>query len=279
MMSGGICLRTTQTAPQPRPATYRPRPAIGWKQALGSVCLLALAALCAPAAAQSTSTIYRCTDAAGQLTIQSMPCAKGSAQETREVVIPAPPPPPPQALPDAMPPPAAGDEAIHDTGAARPLMFGCRGRDGSLQVQATPCDELAPGTTTAASRTNEPRSRAERLADATFLPLPPPVSQCVGRDGARYLSETTEATASRCVLLQVTGLDGNPRTGAGMACEVVSDTCTRLAENALCEAWQQRLQEAERRQIPGSGAQDQPDDRARLQRIIAGSRCAAAQKP
>ena len=45
--------------------------------------------------------------------------------------------------------------------------------------------------------------------------------------------------------LQATGLDGNPDTGAGTACEMVRDACERIPDDRLCEAWQQRLRDAD----------------------------------
>ena len=51
----------------------------------------------------------------------------------------------------------------------------------------------------------------------------------------------------RCLPLRTVGLDGNPATGAGQACEVVRDTCARVADGAACEAWRRHAREAESR--------------------------------
>jgi hypothetical protein len=62
---------------------------------------LALAGLClagpvVQAAADDAVTVYRCTSAAGHLTLRDTPCAKGEKQEARSMARPkdAPPPPP-----------------------------------------------------------------------------------------------------------------------------------------------------------------------------------------
>ena len=41
------------------------------------------------------------------------------------------------------------------------------------------------------------------------------------------------------------GLDGNPQSGAGQACEVVRDTCARVPDGGLCDAWKKRRDETE----------------------------------
>ena len=61
-----------------------------------------------------------------------------------------------------------------------------------------------------------------------------------------YLSEEQEVPP-RCLALRTVGLDGNPATGAGQACEVVRDTCARVADGAACEAWRRYAREAESR--------------------------------
>lgn len=52
-----------------------------------------------------TVTIYRCTDAAGKLSLQDAPCAKGQAQQVREMQRPLDAPPPPRAPPRPAPAP------------------------------------------------------------------------------------------------------------------------------------------------------------------------------
>ena len=82
-----------------------------------------------------------------------------------------------------------------------------------------------------------------RAADAPRLP-PPVLFQCTTYDNDSYLSEEQEQPP-RCLRLRTVGLDGNPAAGAGQACEVVRDTCARVADGALCDAWKKRRDETE----------------------------------
>lgn len=82
-----------------------------------------------------------------------------------------------------------------------------------------------------------------RAADAPRLP-PPVLFQCTTYDKDTYVTEESEP-ASRCVSLRTTGLDGNPQAGAGQACEVVRDTCARVPDGGLCDAWKKRRDETE----------------------------------
>jgi len=71
--------------------------------------LIALAGASAAVAAQDDVTIYRCTDAGGKLALQDKPCAKGQAQQTRQMQKLKDPPPkaaPPTAAFTAAPTPA-----------------------------------------------------------------------------------------------------------------------------------------------------------------------------
>lgn len=181
---------------------------------------------------------YRCTDAGGALTVQNMPCPKGM-QQTRKVMqaVDTPPVQPPTAV-SALP-----------------------------QLMAAPAPPPA--------------------ADASPAPLPavlparqpvplPPLFQCRNREGDTYLSETSEPP-SRCIAMRVTGLDGNPGTGAGDACEVVRDTCTPVAPALLCETWRQRVKqiESEWRFASSTRAGTLRLDYQRLQSLLNDSDCAA----
>ena len=75
--------------------------------------------------------------------------------------------------------------------------------------------------------------------------------------------------------MQTTGLGGSAEGGAGAACQMVDDSCQRVADGALCESWQQRLRELESALRFG-----QVDDRAaaqadveRIGRIVRESTC------
>jgi hypothetical protein len=104
----------------------------------GRLVLAAAIALCAvPAPAPAAGvTIYRCTDAKGQLTLRDTPCRKGERQETRAMVRPkdAPRRPAPE-------PPRAAQEAVAPTRVVvvsppRP-MYECVTPDGERYTSET----------------------------------------------------------------------------------------------------------------------------------------------
>ena len=167
--------------------------------------LLALL-LCAPLAAADEVVFYRCTDATGALTMQNMPCPKGDRQE-KKVMQGV------NAMPMATP-----------ASTPRPLTA-----------------PTAPNNVAATPETTTPAPPQALVPEADRLP-PPVLFQCTTHDKDSYISEDPEP-APRCVLLRTTGLDGNPQSGAGEACEVVRDQCARVPDGALCDAWKKRLGE------------------------------------
>lgn len=77
--------------------------------------LPALLLLFLPLQAGSQSvTVYRCTDAAGQVTLQNSPCGKGQQQQARRMDVPAAP------LPSPLPEPVAPAPASAPAAAAAP---------------------------------------------------------------------------------------------------------------------------------------------------------------
>ncbi|WP_255470175.1 DUF4124 domain-containing protein [Pseudoxanthomonas sp. z9] len=192
--------------------------------------------LATPAAHADEVVIYRCTDAAGALTVQNMPCPKGSRQQVKRMPALATVPMAPAASTPAVAPPAAPAIAPEPAAAAAP-------------AEATPA------------------------ATAAHLP-PPNLFRCTTRDGGGYLTEDSEP-ASRCEPLQTTGLDGNPQGGAGQACEVVRDTCARVPDEGLCEAWKKRRDEAEVawRFTRTETSEKNKAEFERVQRILAESTC------
>lgn len=181
---------------------------------------------------------YRCTDAAGALTLQNMPCPKGSTQEKK---IMQPVNTVPMGVASTAPAAAIADRIL----------------------SADPTADAA-----AAASSNAPRS------DTSLLP-PPHLFQCTTHDRDTYITESSESQ-SRCVAMRTVGLDGNPNTGAGQACEVVRDTCARVADADLCAAWKKRLGETEvawRFARPDNAAANQADH-LRVQRILDETSCA-----
>jgi hypothetical protein len=153
--------------------------------------------------------IYRCTDAAGRVTIQNdVPCPKGSREHRETVETPAPVPayvPPDLGVPDqGMPAVAAPEHAQDPAGPAT---------RGAGDAPAAP-----PGP-------------------------PPALYACRTWDQVDYLTE--DATPhTQCAPLQVVGIDGAARSDAS-ACEKVVDQCEPVPSEQLCAAWRRRVSEAE----------------------------------
>ena len=181
--------------------------------------LLALS-LCALNASADEVVFYRCTDASGALTLQNMPCPKGDRQEKKVM---------------------QGVSTVPMGSAATP-------------ARVLPAKPAAASTSVAAPATPPPRRASEIIpAEPTDPPAsipaearlsPPVLFQCITYDKDSYITEDEEPK-SRCVTMQTVGLDGNPQTGAGEACEMMRDQCARVADGALCDAWKKRVGETE----------------------------------
>lgn len=181
-----------------------------WKAALAAV---VAAGGTIAAVAQTQVVIYRCTDAAGALTVQNdTPCPSGSRQE-RSVIDPPPP------MPAYVPEPVA----------IVPVPTAIVAADA----------DAAPG-----AEPDRPQDAApSRVPAAERLP-PPPLFQCNTWDNDSYLSEEP-APKPRCVRLLTTGLGGDPSQGAGQACEMKYDQCQRIPDGAACDGWTRRQREIE----------------------------------
>lgn len=203
--------------------------------------LLAAGLLALPSAAQET-VFYKCTDAAGKVSVQNgTPCAPGMKQEIRRIgevrTMPVPqrrdvPPPPP-------PTPQYGEFVLVS----------------GPQMRRQAADPAA----------------ADR-------PPPPPLYQCKTWDGDQYVGEEAQPPP-RCAPLQVIGIDGSPARGIGSACEMKDDSCTVVPEDQVCAAWLRRLDEADFRRAHAA-AEDRAEREAahrRLHGLIAPTRCATAE--
>jgi len=113
-----------------------------------------------------------------------------------------------------------------------------------------------------------------KAAEKIEKPAPPPLYACRRRDQTQYLAETLTDT-EYCLPMQVVGLDGNPATGAGQACEVIRDNCEPVPDVDLCDAWRRQLGEAEDhfRFATAEHADERQREYARIRDLVAGSRC------
>lgn len=171
--------------------------------------MIALLLALSPFAAREAraTTIYKCTDAKGTVTMQNdKPCASGEKQEVRTIgELPTAPAPAPRAVEVKEPvgPPAGA----------------------SFELARGPVADALP-----ASQVPAPERKP-----------PPPLFECKTWEAETYLSET-ETPEERCAFMNTVGLNGG--AGAGEACEIKRDTCTVLTDKALCTAWQRRIDEA-----------------------------------
>jgi hypothetical protein len=211
--------------------------------------VLPLLLLFASSADADEVVFYRCTDASGALTMQNMPCPKGHKQEKKVM----------QSV------------STVPMGGARPAPPRTPPAAPSLPV-SSPAAPIVPSAPKPAEAVPVADGSAETAAEKR---LPPPVLfQCTTYDKDTYITESEEPQ-SRCVSLRTVGLDGNPQTGAGEACEMMRDQCARVADGALCEAWKKRMGETEvawRFARPGNEAKNKAEFE-RTQKIWRESAC------
>lgn len=198
-------------------------------------CALIAVALCAPALAQNDMVIYRCVDAKGAVTLQNdVPCPKESQQTVRKLDALQPLPILPATAAPTLQTPAAP--------AARPAV-------------------AVPDATPAAP------------APVLVRQPPPPVFQCRSWDERDYLSDIGEPPPT-CTPVRSVGIDGSTILAAGQTCEMRQDTCTPVADDALCATWKKRMDEAEFRwKFSGSGNDERKAEFERIARVYRGSTC------
>ncbi|HAU81092.1 MAG TPA: hypothetical protein DCW96_10585 [Stenotrophomonas sp.] len=209
-------------------------------------CLLLLLLVSLPAAADE-AVFFRCTDAGGQLTIQSVACPAGSEQRIQRISAPV-----------------RGPAAVENAPAAPTP-------DYRMPPLPQDGDEDSGLLDSAALR---PAAAAEEPDDGPPKPPLPEIYQCVSADGGRYLHER-EPAPSRCESLALTGLGGSHAPSNAASCEVVRDACEPVAEQQRCSSWQQRLRDArgrERFAAPENQAAATAE-RTRLEAVLAESDC------
>ncbi len=205
---------------------------------------LVLLACASIAPAQDATTIYRCTGASGEVTIQNgTPCPAGSRQEIRRI----------EALPTRPAPPPAAPAVVEQPAWTPPPL-------SDFEQVAGPQDEPIAGP----PRPDLPRPA--RIADDVRLP-PPPIYQCETWDNDSYVSEDP-APRPRCVRLDTSGV--------GQACENRYDTCARIGQKAECAGWKRRQREIESSWRHARAAEKPAlqEEFARVTRILTDSTCA-----
>lgn len=165
-------------------------------------------------------TVYECTEPDGIITVRTgLPCPEGQPQRIRVV--------------DAPPPLTLQPAYVMER---------------RLQPQGLPVLRSAPSGS----------DDDEGIAGTPEPEPPPPLFQCVRYDGHRYLHDN-DAPPAHCRPLQTVGIGGVPGIGAGQACERVYDECEPVPDEALCQAWDTRVREAEFRwKFAGSGSEAAP---------------------
>lgn len=231
-------------------------------------------AVAPPAPSGPATTLYRCTDAAGALTVQNSPCPAGSDSQKMAVQgVPSMPLPgnapatatPAQAVEqprsDALGLPAPDQaQTIQSIGGMTLIEDPTLHRDDAADAPAGPTGNPAPGGS----------------GDKVTGTAPPILFQCTTYDNGTYLSEEA-APQSRCAPLKTVGLDGNAFNGSGKACQVIYDVCARVPDQGLCSAWKKRLGETEvaaRYARPENEARNRAEYQ-RVLRIVTEAGCAA----
>jgi hypothetical protein len=204
--------------------------------AFAVACALSLSAI-AFVPVRAEVVIYRCTDANGAVTVQNdTPCPKGSKQTRRVLDTPSPGTTPPAYI-------------------------------EAPAIAPEPTPEPEPSPQPVAPTPTSTVSEGERLP-------PPPIFECTTFDNDRYLSD--DGTPSeRCVPLEITGIGGSSAPGAGGACQMRTDTCQRVPDGGLCDAWKRREREARATLMFGRAADKDKNETEyeRVQRVVIESTC------
>ena len=179
------------------------------------------------------------------------------------------------------------------TRAGETVIYRCTAADGSLSLQSMPCSagqkseirrlsaDYAPPVLppSPAATSPAPAPPAAAAAPATAEPTAPltlpTLHHCQPRSGAAYYTDRLEETV-RCVPMRVTGLDGNPDTGAGQACEVQRDRCQSVPEANACLAWGDYLSQSRERyaNAPSRSSSETDTQSAQIAALLARSACA-----
>ncbi|MET1023788.1 MAG: DUF4124 domain-containing protein [Pseudoxanthomonas sp.] len=242
-----------------------------------------------PAPSGPATTIYRCTDAKGALTVQNSACPAGSQSQKLEVQgvasMPLPGNAPATTAATQAAPAATATPTTRD--ATRPTEQAPSGALNLPPQQDAQTIQTIGGMTLIEDPTlHKDDAAADALAGRSKPPAaegpagtvtgtaPPILFQCTTHDSGTYLTEDNNPQ-SRCSPVRTVGLDGNAFSGSGKACQVIYDVCARVPDERLCSAWRKRLGETEvayRYARPENLAQNKADFE-RVQRIVKDAGC------
>lgn len=182
---------------------------------------------------------------------------------------------------------------------AQTVIYRCSGADGSLALQSMPCpkgstqqvrtlsDDYQPPVASSAPvpadpLPTRPADTPASVPAAAVTPAParaatplPVLHHCTPRRGEAYYTDRLEDTV-RCLPMRVTGLDGNPATGAGQACEVQRDRCEPVAQAQVCSGWHTYLAQSRQRwdNAPSRSSSETDTTSAQIAALLAASDCA-----
>lgn len=182
--------------------------------------------------------------------------------------------------------------------AADTVIYRCTAADGRLSLQSMPCaagqkSEIrrlsadyappvlpppsAPVPAAEAPAAAPPADAGQAAADPPARLALPTLHHCQPRSGVAYYTDRLEETV-RCVPMRITGLDGNPDTGAGQACEVQRDRCQSVPEADACTAWAGYLAQSRERfaNAPSRSSAAMDTQSAQIATLLARSTCAQA---
>src|SRR5690606_31065888 len=192
--------------------------------------------------AQDAVVIYRCTDAAGAVSIQNdVPCPKGSQQQRRVM----------ETAPTA---------SVESPPATAPL-------PPQPQLPVAVANELPEAIESNQSRLRSTSETSDGESGSTPAEPLPALFSCRTWDRKDYFSDDPVPTR-RCAPLRVSGLDGSAGGGQASACEYVTDTCAPVPDAALCSQWHRHAHDTRARLLFGR-AEDPAATRIELERIEA----------
>lgn len=147
--------------------------------------------------------------------------------------------------------------------------------DALQPLQTLPATAAPPLAAAAPAAAARPAPAMPQPADAEPIVrvAPQPLYACRTWDERDYLSDIAEPP-SRCVPVDSVGIGGSLELAAGQTCEMRQDMCSQVSEEALCNTWKKRVDEAEFRwKFAGSRDDERKAEFERFANIYRNSTC------